>query len=211
LNRERDVVGFYISGHPLDLYRFEIEHFTNCNTLQLKDLEKVKKSTIDFGGVISYVEERVDKNGNPFGRFTIEDYHGNHEFMLFKEDYVRHRNTLINGAFVIVTATVSESRWRPGFFDLRIQKIELLSDVLDKKCRNLILETTIDNIDDIFLHDLRTILGDDNGSCTLKFRIKDKKTDAVLNMTGSKRKFLITGEKLKKIEIMPEMKMELKR
>ncbi len=129
--------------------------------------------------------------------------------MLFRDDYIKHRNTLIKGAFVIISAGVSENPWRPGFYDLRIQKIELLSDVLDKRCRQLILETRLTDLSDTLLFELKEILGEETGSCTLKFKVRDER-NAVLNMTGSKQKFKITGEKLQKIEHIESVKMALR-
>ena len=83
LNKEKEVVGFYISGHPLDDYKIEIENFCNYNINELKDLPSIKGKDISIAGIVSNIEHRFTKNGKPFGTLTIEDYHDNITFFLF--------------------------------------------------------------------------------------------------------------------------------
>ena len=86
LNIEREMVGLYISGHPLDQYRFEMKFLMNATLGDLKELDKHTGRELRFGGIVSSVQHRVSKKGNPFGQFTMEDFNDNYQFYLFSQE-----------------------------------------------------------------------------------------------------------------------------
>src|SRR5690606_1690018 len=102
LNLEKEVVGIYISGHPLDNFRFEMDAF--CNTLcnQLLDIENMIGRETKICGIVTAVEHRTTKTGRPFGKFTLEDYSGNFTFTLFGEDYMKYKNYMSQGWFLFI-------------------------------------------------------------------------------------------------------------
>ena len=110
LKREKEVIGFYISGHPLDEYRFEIASFCSHKIDQLNDLEKLKNKDISIAGILSDVNHRMSKMGKPFGTFTIEDYSGSVQMALFGEDYGKMKEFLVQESFVFIRAKV-QSRY----------------------------------------------------------------------------------------------------
>ncbi|MBA4055808.1 MAG: DNA polymerase III subunit alpha, partial [Marivirga sp.] len=106
LNLEKEVVGIYISGHPLDNFKFEMDAFckTACN--ELNELESMVGRETKLGGIVSGVEHRTTKTGKPFGKFTLEDYTGSYTFTLFGEDYLKFKNFMNIGWFLFVEGAV---------------------------------------------------------------------------------------------------------
>jgi DNA polymerase-3 subunit alpha len=100
LSQERDVVGVFISGHPLDDFKNEIKYFCNANLSLLKNLEPLVNREVSFAGIVTGVEHRVSKNGKGWATFTIEDYNDAYEFRIFGEEYLKQRHFLIVNSFV---------------------------------------------------------------------------------------------------------------
>ena len=103
LKREKAIASFFISGHPLDEFRFDIETFCNATIKKLKEnLEAASTRDIYIAGIVSKVRHEVAKNGNPYGRFTLEDFDDSLELSLFKEDYLKNKHMLVDDAIVYV-------------------------------------------------------------------------------------------------------------
>ena len=92
LSKEKEVVGIYISGHPLDDYKFEIDNFCNGELSQLRSLDNLKGKEVAFAGVVSQCEHKVAKNGKPYGVLYLEDYHDNNRFFIFSDDYIKFKS-----------------------------------------------------------------------------------------------------------------------
>ena len=108
---EKEVVSTYISGHPLDDFKYEMENFTNTKVAQLSQLSLLEGRDITFGGMVSNVKEMVSKRGDPFGSMTIDDYSGSYELKLYRDEYNDFKNYFINGTFIYVKATVKTVRY----------------------------------------------------------------------------------------------------
>ena len=108
LRREKEVVGIYISGHPLDDFRLEMKYFCNAVLADLEDLERCINRSLTLGGVISDVQHRTTKQGQGWAIFTVEDYHSSYEFKLFKEEYLRFRHFLVPNSFVHIKINIKE-------------------------------------------------------------------------------------------------------
>ena len=136
LNKERDIVGIYLSGHPLDRFRFEVEQL--CSPKQglaaLQDLPALRGKECRFAGRVAAADHRISKAGKPFGRFTLEDYHASSEFSLFGKDYLACKAFLVPGWFVFVRGSV-ESRGfggEEGALEFKVKSMELLADIREK-------------------------------------------------------------------------------
>src|SRR5690606_23957146 len=137
LNREKEVVGIYISGHRLDNFRFQLESFANAQCSLLVDLEKLEGRELKLGGIVSQVDHRTTKTGKPFGRFTLEDYSGSFTFTLFGEDYLKHRNYMNIGWFLFVEGAVVRKQWGDQSLEFRIRNIDLLNEIGVKRSKGL--------------------------------------------------------------------------
>jgi len=108
LKQEKEVVGIYISGHPLDDYKTEINTYTNANVSFFNDLPTYVNRELAFAGVVSEVQHRISKNGKGWAAFTVEDYADSYEFRIFGEDYLKYRHFLIVNSFIFCKALVKE-------------------------------------------------------------------------------------------------------
>ena len=130
LNHEKEVLGIYVSGHPLDDYTLEVNHF--C-THQIRDIDMfhapIKNFT--FSGYVQSNIERMGKNDKPYGVLFLEDYSGAKEIRLFGEHYIKFRNYFIEGALLYFSAAIVKRAW-DGNLSLRINDVNLLSDVTKK-------------------------------------------------------------------------------
>ena len=132
LNKEKEVVGFYISGHPLDDYKLEMENFCNHHIGQLKVLEGLKGKDIRIAGMVSQVEHRFTKTGKPFGTITLEDYQDSITFFLFGEDYPKYKAYMTEGWFLYAQCRVQERKWKEGELEMKLANVELLSEIKER-------------------------------------------------------------------------------
>ena len=197
LRFEKDVIGFYISGHPLDLYRLEMKKFIKNKIVDLRDVEKNKGKELSLGAMITSVNHRISKTGKPFGSFVIEDYDEAYELVLFGEDYLRFKMWLNPGEFLYIKGRLQDRYNQPGNTEFKISSIQLLSEVREKMLKNLTVKVPVekvsaewvDKVDEI----LRTVSVTHPGSCTLKFKVYDP-TDSRILVDLPSRKFKVNPQ-----------------
>ncbi len=210
LNREREVVGIYISGHPLDDFRFEMNYFCTEEGLAIiAELEKHKGRDLAFGGMITAVEHRTSKAGKPFGSITIEDYTGSERFMLFGEDYVRFREYLVEGWFVFVKGTVRESNFRKEAngkpsLEYKISQIELLAEVRDRFNGSLHLTFELDHLNDRLLADITGLVEKHPGKTPVTLEIRD--TGVAITMPSKSTRVNLAAEILRELDQIDTLK-----
>ncbi|SFU29582.1 DNA polymerase-3 subunit alpha [Pustulibacterium marinum] len=199
LRREKEVVGIYISGHPLDDFKLTIEHFCKNTVGDMKDLLQVVNRELTIAGVMTDFQHRETKNGKGWGTFTVEDYTDSYEFKLFNEDYLNFRQYMRMNEFVYLKVFVREGWIRKdtgmrGDPRVQINSIQQLQDVMEEMAKKIaihlniseIQENTIQNISDLF----RSFPGDDQVS----FVIHKPDEQLQLKMPSRKRKVSITPE-----------------
>ncbi len=176
LKFENEVIGFFMSGHPLDTYRTELENFTNCTLEKLRDdMSRLKGREIRVGGMITASAHRVAKNGNEFGTFTLEDYSASFQFMLFRENYLKFKHLIETGRFVMVKGVVDKS-FRGDEFELRVNSMELLSDATAKYTRSITLFMTIEDLDQKKAELISEAMQATPGDCPVRIRVTDPET-----------------------------------
>lgn len=205
LKREREVVGIYISGHPLDDFRIEMETFCNAKLYMLSKLEFFINKELTFGGVVSSVQHRVSKQGKGWAAFTIEDYTDNFEFRIFGEEYLKFRHFLVPNSFVYVRAFVKEG-WENkdtgGKGDPRIQfnNFQLLHDVMDSYAKKLSVHFHIDEVSAQRIYALESLFKLHNGNHALNFVVTDESEKIRMNLPSRKLKVKISQELLYELD-----------
>ncbi len=148
LRYEKEVTGFYISGHPLDAFELTLKYLCNTDLAKLHDhLADYKNKEVVFGGMVTSTLQRTAKNGSLFGVMTLEDYSGSMDFRLFKENYLKMRHMMVVGNLLLVRARVEESRYQPGTVNVNLQDIVLLEDALNNVIKKITLFMTPDRVD----------------------------------------------------------------
>jgi len=200
LSKEKEVVGVYISGHPLDDYKLEIDSF--CRGYGVADLNKLEENNgkeLFIAGIITSAEHRTTKNGKPFGTFEIEDYTDTNKQFIFGENYLRFKHLLAVGTFVFVTGKVGPRKWGEGL-EFAPSSIELLADVKEKRSKCLTLTVEQSDLTDMIIDELYLAVSDHVGSCQLKFILQDHKSKSTLKMPSRNMKVTIEKELIQKID-----------
>ena len=193
LSKEKEMIGIYISGHPLDDYKTEIKYFCNARVDALKNLDQLEGKEMSFAGIITDVQHRVSKNGKPWGMFTFEDYSDAYEFRLFNEDYLKFRHFLIPNTFLYLK-TVMRRAWQNGDVRVNITSIQQLQDVLGKMAKKITIELPIEQIDEKKVESIDKVFKKHKGSQHVNFVVIDKEEKLRLNMPSRSSKINITKE-----------------
>jgi len=198
LSREKEVIGIYISGHPLDDYKTEIKYFCNARVDVLQNLNQLEGKELTFAGIITDVQHRVSKNGKPWGMFTFEDYSDTYEFRLFNEDYLKFRHFLIPNTFLYLK-TVMRRAWQNGDVRVQITTIQQLQDVLSKMAKKMTIQLPIEAINEKKVESIDLVLKKHKGNQHLNFMIIDKDEKLKLNMPSRSAKINITKELIEEL------------
>jgi len=168
LRLEKDVVGFFISGHPLDAFKVEMDNFCTCT---LDKVESFLNKEVTIAGIVTRASEHTQKNGKLFGRLAIEDYNGNLEIMLFSEEYMKYKHWLSVGTFLYLRCRVEESKYRIGTIEVKPSSIELLQDVRQKKAKKLQITINPETINGGTISHLESLISGSSGGCELRMQL----------------------------------------
>lgn len=205
LNREKEVVGIYITGHPLDDFKVEMQTFCNANLSMLKDLDKCINQKLTFGGVIRDFQPRVSKQGKDWALFTVEDYDDSYEFRIFGEECLKFRHFLTVNTFVYMTIMVQEG-WVnkntgvKGEPRIKFLDFKLLQDVMDNLAKKLSIQVDIKDLSEQKIIALKELLHMHPGNQALNFLVYDTKEKMKLTMPSRKQKVKVSQELLHELE-----------
>lgn len=181
LEKERELVGIYLSSHPLDDYRTVIERYCSNTVADLDDVKALNGRRIKIAGMITSVKHLSTKTGKPYGRFTIEDFSGSHEFTLFSRDWETHRPKCFEQNVMLINARIGEHPFRPGELEIAIESMESLNDVVEK-IRNLEISISINDIDDEFIENIHGLSQSNTGSLALTFNVVDPSSGVIVKL-----------------------------
>ena len=199
LSKEKEMIGIYISGHPLDDYKTEIKYFCNAQVEMLKNLEAMEGRELSFAGIITDVQHKVSKNGKPWGTFTFEDYSEAYEFRLFNEDYLKFRHFLIPSTFLYLK-TVLRRAWQNGDVRVQVTNMQQLQDVLGKMAKKITIQLPIEQIDKEKVQSIEKVFRKHKGNQHLNFTIFDKEENLRLTMPSRTAKVNISKEFLEELQ-----------
>jgi DNA polymerase-3 subunit alpha len=204
LKYEKDVIGIYLTGHPLDNYKLELEKYCQNKVSDLKVLVAMrnneappetverfnvlrKQGELSIGGLMGNVQHKMTKTGKPFGTFVIEDYFDSYEFALFGDDYIKFRNLLGDGFFIQIKGSVEEKYRQKDNWDMRLSAINLLSEMRDKMTKSLTVCLHLHLLTDELVNNLEQIIEANNQkyaqkNCALRFMIKDSEDTLFTDM-----------------------------
>lgn len=181
---EKEAIGIYFSGHPLNDYKIEMESFVNSEISELNEgLEAQKNKDLKFAGMITSASHRfTKKNETPYGSFVIEDYSGKIEITLFSKDYLLFKPFLVQGIFVHIKASVKERYGQAGNYELKIHEIQLLEDLMDNLTKEIIIKTNLSEIDASYIKTMKDLVTSHPGKVKITFEMRDDKEDTAITM-----------------------------
>ena len=182
LYKEKELVGIYLSAHPLDDYSLILNKMCNttCAEVGDRDLREqlASREDITFGGIVTKVTQRFSKRGEPFGVVTIEDFNGPGELALFGEEWGRWNGRLTEGCSVFVTAKCSKKYQNSQYYSLTISNIEYLQTVKDNRIERFTISINSDVINDVTVDDILSMITDTEGRTKLYINLHDEQSGA---------------------------------
>jgi DNA polymerase-3 subunit alpha len=211
LNKEREVVGIYISAHPLDDFKLEIDQFARGDLRKLKHMDQYPHHEFALPGMVTNAENRMTKTGKPFGAFEMEDFYDSHRFMLFGEDYLKLKHFLVKGSFLFVKGKVSPRRWsKTNELEFKISAIELLSDLREKLTKRVKIELRLDDLQTTVIDQLDDILNKKKANTVpVEFRVVDPMKKLSISMPSRSAKIDLSNETINYLDTIPGVKYKL--
>ena len=194
LNKEKELVGIYLSAHPLDAYRVILEYVCNTGVIELNDRENLQGKEITMGGIVTGFREGTTKNGKPFGILKLEDFTGSGEIPLFGQDYINYGRYGRLGMYLLISARMEPMRWDPKRFDLRIGQIRLLQDEKDKLIEKISITLSIHGLDEPTINELSTLIKKHPGNSLLYFKVIDSEHNISLNLFAPNLRVEVTRD-----------------
>ncbi len=194
LNKEKELVGIYLSAHPLDEYRIILQYVCNTGTVELNDRETLQGREILLGGIVTGFREGMTKTGKPFGILKLEDFSGSGEIALFGQDYIDYGRYGKIGMYLLVAARVEPGRWDPKKLDFKIGSIRLLQDEKDKLIEKISIMVPIHGLDDPTIGELSALIKKHPGNSLLYFKVVDAEHNITLNLFAPKTKIQVTRD-----------------
>ena len=205
LKKEKEVVGIYISAHPLDDFTHEMEHFTNISLAQLGDLDRLINRELNIGGIVNEVEHLESRNGKAWARFMVEDFSDQHEFRIFGEDYLKYRHFLVVNQFIRIRTMV-----RPGWTNKETGKVgapriqylsfEMLQNTVETNSKKLTIQLDIHKLQSEKIKALEDHLKPFKGDKPIFFNVYDSDKKVKLTLNSKKIKVKIIPELLDELE-----------
>ena len=194
LNKEKELVGIYLSAHPLDEYRIILQYVCNTGMAELNDKESLIGREILAGGIVTGFREGTTKTGNPFGILKVEDFTGSGEIALFGQDYIEYSKYGKPGMYLLISGKMEARKYNDKIFDFRISSIKLLPNEKDKLIENIRITVPIHDLDEPMINELSTLIKNNPGNSLLYFRVVDGSNNIALNLFSQKVKLKITKE-----------------
>ena len=188
LNKERELVGIYLSAHPLDEYKIILDNLCNTKCAELSDISSLKgREDVVIGGIVTTIRTKLDRRGNPCGFVTLEDFEGSGELALFEEDWAKWNGWLKEGASVYIMAKVQPRFQYSDIMSLKVQSVEILQTVKEKAVERITISMVTDLLDEQIVADLNEIISSHPGKTQLFFQLRDSlgKSHVLLRSKGN--------------------------
>ncbi|HLU50907.1 MAG TPA: DNA polymerase III subunit alpha, partial [Flavobacteriaceae bacterium] len=204
LKLEKEVVGIYISGHPLDDFKTEIETFCRNTLSDFNHPDNYINREMVFAGVITDVQHRTTQQNVGWATFTVEDYNDSYTFRIFKEEYLKYRHLLIPNGFIYAKVLIKEGFTNKGTGQkseprINFLKIEMLQDVLENNSKRITIQLHLNNLAKSRVETLKKVLSKHKGTHTVDFFISEPEEDVKMQLRCRKHQVKITQELLNEL------------
>ena len=209
LKYEKEVTGFYMSGHPLDEFRLEMETFSTVAISDLKeDLRPLKGKEFTFAGMVIEAKHKIGKTGKQFGSFVVEDYFDFISLTVFSEDYLKWSHLLKEGQYLFIKARIDSRFDNPDQLIVRVINIMLLSEIMEKSARVLSLTIEINDLTAELIHLLHSLAQKHRGRCSLRLKIQDYTENLTIDLPS--RKYRVNaGEMIRALRQLPQVEYKV--
>lgn len=203
LNREKEVIGIYLSSHPLDDFKLEISTFANANLADLQNIREYLDREVVVAGMITETKNGIGKNGKPYGSFTLQDYTDSFRFMMFDKEYVENSKFFITGYYLLVKGRVQKRKYKEDELEFKIKTINLLSSVKDELIKSVTLKIDPQNISNEMIAELKDLVLQNKGETELKFLFLDPEDKISLSMFSRTMRVRLNNELISYLDDHP--------
>ena len=206
LNKERDLVGIYLSAHPLDEYSIVLKHMCNTSCSELEDQAALsKKEGFQLGGIVTEVQERTTRRGEPCGFVTIEDFNGSGKLRLYSEEWTKWRGMMVEGYTLYIQGKCAPKYQTSTMLSLMLSNVQFLSRAKDENIQKLTITFDSSVIDETIVDDLSTLLTEHPGSVQLYFAIRSPESTTPLLLHSRIRAIDVSRELLTYLDNNPAL------
>ena len=182
LNKERELVGIYLSAHPLDEYAVILENVCNVHMSELSDLTPLQNRDLTLGGIVTGVREGYTKTGKPYGVAKVEDYSGGAEFAFFGNEWVEKKNFFMEGMFLFMRGKCQPRQWKQEEWEVKINTIELLPEVKDNLIEKLTIKVPLSAVNEEMITEISSLAKSNPGKTKLYFYVRDEDGQMYVNL-----------------------------
>jgi DNA polymerase III, alpha subunit len=209
LEKERALVGIYLSAHPLDDYAIILKDVCNTKMADLQDMEKLANMDLTLGGMVTNVRKGISKAGKPYGIITIEDYSGSFELPLFGQDWPTWGSYMDVGNAIFITAKCQPRQWDPSRLEFRIGKIEFLADIKEQIIESITITLALETLDNDTVLSLSTLIKENPGNAEVYFQIADAEHQTSLSLQSHNAKVSVKKDLISYIENNPSLSYKI--
>ena len=191
LTKEREMVGLYLSSHPLDDYKIIIDHMCKTQLSELENLEPLRGQEIAVAGMVVSVQNLMTKTGKPWGRFKLEDYNGAHEFALFGKDYENFRKYLFADYFLFVRGKVQPKPYNDQELEFKIIAMTQLSEMRDS-IKEMCVQLPVEEVTESLIRDLTDRVRESKGDTLLRLNVFDREAHVSVNLFSKSHKVTLS-------------------
>jgi DNA polymerase-3 subunit alpha len=203
LNKEKEVIGIYLSSHPLDEFKLEIENFTNATLTDLQNLNDWYERDVIVAGMVIDSKNGIGKNGKPYGSFTLQDYSDSFRFIMFDKEYLEFSKFFIVGYYLLVKGKVQKHKFRDNELEFHLKTINLLSSVKDELIKSVTLKINPEIINPEMMHELLGFMKENKGETELKFLFYDPDDKISLSMFSRTLRVRLNNELISYLDDFP--------
>ncbi len=211
LDMEKDLIGIYLSAHPLDTFKLEIEHFCTHSLANLDNLGELNGQEVMIAGLVKSHKPAYTKNNKPYGTMIIEDYTDSFRLLLFNKDYIAFQNFFTPGYALLIRALVQPRPFNNGAVDyeLKIREIKMLADVREDMIKSLVLTVPLNSINEQMIDEIDKYADPQQGSARLKIMVHDREENIYIEMFSRNKRINLSNDLIKYLEEQPEIDFKL--
>ena len=192
LAKEREMIGHYLSAHPLDDYKIIINHMCKTQLTELENLEALKGQEIAVAGMVVSVQNLITKTGKPWGKFVLEDYNGTHEFALFSRDYENFRKYLFSDYFLFVRGRVQPKPYNDKELEFKIISMVQLSEMRDTMIKEMNVLLPVEDVTPTLVRELTETVKEAKGETLFRISVIDREAHVSLSLFSKSHKVSLT-------------------
>ncbi len=215
LDHEKEVTGMFMSGHPLDHFKFEIRHYGLTNMQEFNEIKEAvtlqanPHKSYRLGGLVVDAQHRVTKTGRNFGSFSLEDFSGKSEFFLWSDDYVKYSNYLEKGKNLFITGFFKPRYGRENEFEFKINNVYLLENIKQKLTRQLVINIEARHVKEDLIRFLEKNMKRHKGKSGLKITIQEPRQQLKVSLFTMENGFEMNDEMAQFLQNQPELDVQV--